>query len=126
VTVSIIKLSSGETVMAEVLSYDEETYDLEVLNPLQLSMVEDLETHKMQMFSSSWIPLFGEKTTVEIRFIHIIAVSEATDDMIEYYYGSLQEMRIIENTGEVAEDYSDTVKGKIIQEIIRVANTSIH
>ena len=125
-TVSIIKLSSGETVVAEVLSYDDETYDLEVLNPLQLSMVEDLETHKMQMFSSSWIPLFGEETTVEIRFIHIIAVSAATDDMIEYYYGSLQEMRIIENTGEVAEDYSDTVKGKIIQEIIRVANTSIH
>ena len=121
-TISIIKLSSGETVLAEVLSYADETYDLEVCNPLQLTMTEDLDTRKMQMFTSAWIPLFGDETIIEIRFAHIIAISEATEDMVDYYMGSLEEMRIKEGTREELSEE----QGMVMQEILKIANTSIH
>jgi len=121
--ISIIKLSSSETVITDVLSYDEETYDLEVNNPLQLTMTEDLDSHKMQMFTSSWIPLFGDDTVVEIRFNHIITVAEASEDMIDYYYSSLEEMRIKEGRKE---EITEAVRGEVMQQILKVANTSIH
>ena len=121
--ISIIKLSSGETVIADVLSYDDETYDLEVNNPLQLTMTEDLQSHKMQMFTSSWIPLFGEDTVVEIIFGHIITVAVATEDMIDYYYSSLEEMRIKEGRKQ---ELTEEMRGEVMQQILKVANTSIH
>ena len=121
--ISIIKLSSGETVIADVLSYDDETYDLEVNNPLQLTMTEDLQSHKMQMFTSSWIPLFGEDTVVEIIFGHIITVAVATKDMIDYYYSSLEEMRIKEGRKQ---ELTEEMRGEVMQQILKVANTSIH
>lgn len=123
-TISIIKLSSGETVMADVLSYDEETLDIETKNPLQITMQEDMKSRKMQMFSSAWIPLFGEDTHIEIRFDHIIAIAEAPKEMKEYYSGSLDEMRM----KETSDDWSDNenVKPEIVREILRIANTSIH
>jgi len=121
--ISIIKLSSGETVIADVLSYDEETYDLEVNNPLQLTMTEDLQSHKMQMFTSAWIPLFGEDTVVEIIFGHIITVAVATEDMIDYYYSSLEEMRIKEGRKQ---ELTEEMRGEVMQQILKVANTSIH
>jgi|LWDU01.1.fsa_nt_gi hypothetical protein len=118
-TISIIKLSSGETVLADVLSYSDDTYDLEVLNPLQVQMNEDVRSLKMQMFTSAWIPLFGEETVVEIRFAHIIAVAEAPEEMVNYYLDSLNEMKIKEDTRE-------EIQGKVMQEILKMANTSIH
>lgn len=121
--ISIIKLSSGETVICDVLSYDEETNNVNVLNPLQLSMVEDLETFKMQMFASAWIPLFGNNTEIEIAEAHIIAITEATEDMVNYYYDSLDEMKIKEGKKE---QITDEMRGHIINEILKVANTSIH
>ena len=121
--ISIIKLSSGETVIADVLSYDDETYDLEVNNPLQLTMTEDLQSHKMQMFTSSWIPLFGEDTVVEIIFGHIITVAEATVEMVEYYYSSLDEMRMKEGRKQ---ELTEEMRGEVMQQILKVANTSIH
>jgi len=117
--ISIIKLSSGETVLADVLSYADDTYDLEVLNPLQLQMTEDIRSHKMQMFTSAWIPLFGNETVIDIMYNHIIAMAEAPQDMVDYYLDSLEEMRIKENTRE-------EIQGKVMQEILKVANTSIH
>ena len=118
-TISIIKLSSGETVLADVLSYADDTYDLEVLNPLQLQMTEDVRSRKMQMFVSSWIPLFGDETVIDIMFNHIIAVAEAPEEMVNYYLDSLEEMRIKEDTRE-------EVQGRVMQEILKIANTSIH
>ena len=117
--ISIIKLSSGETVLADVLSYADDTYDLEVLNPLQLQMTEDIRSHKMQMFTSAWIPLFGNETVIDIMYNHIIAMAEAPQDMVDYYLDSLEEMRIKENTRE-------EIQGKVMREILKVANTSIH
>ena len=121
--ISIIKLSSGETVIADVLSYDDETYDLEVNNPLQLTMTEDLDSRKMQMFTSAWIPLFGEDTVVEIIFGHIITVAEATVEMVEYYYSSLDEMRMKEGRKQ---ELTEEMRGEVMQQILKVANTSIH
>ncbi|MBC8548840.1 MAG: hypothetical protein H8D23_04245, partial [Candidatus Brocadiales bacterium] len=108
--ISIIKLSSGETVIADVLSYDDETYDLEVNNPLQLTMTEDLDSRKMQMFTSAWIPLFGEDTVVEIIFGHIITVAEATVEMVEYYYSSLDEMRMKEGRKQ---ELTEEMRGEV-------------
>ena len=125
-TISIIKLSSGETVLAEVLSYADETYDLEVRNPLQLTMAEDMDNHKMQMFTSAWIPLFGDETIIEIRFDHIIAIAEATEDMVDYYIGSLEEMKIREGTQEDIREELTEEQGMVMQEILKIANTSIH
>lgn len=122
--ISIIKLSSSETVITDVLSYDEETNNVNVLNPLQLSFTEDLDTHKMQMFSSAWIPLFGENTEIEIAEAHIIAITEATEDMVNYYYDSIDEMKIKEGSGN--RQMTDEMRGHVINEILKVANTSIH
>jgi hypothetical protein len=117
--ISIIKLSSGETVLADVLGYDEETYNLEILNPLQLKMSEDLSVGKMNMFTSMWIPLFGEETTIDIRSEHIIAMQQAPNEMINYYLDSMKEL-------QTRTEITDDVRAKVMREILKVANTSIH
>jgi len=117
--ISIIKLTSGETLITEVNAFNEEAGLFELNNPLQLQMSEDISIGKMNMFTSAWVPLFGDDTIIDIRDEHIIAMQIAPTEMVDYYADSMKEMRM-------KAEITNEMKAKVMSEILKVANTSIH
>lgn len=83
---SIIKLTNGETIIAEIVHEDENTTS--VLEPLALEIGEG-ETGKPMMVAMTWIPLTKTVNMVNLKTSHVIAIADIDEDMESYYEKSL-------------------------------------
>ena len=83
---SIIKLTNGETIIAEVVHEDETTTS--VLEPLALSM-EESESGRPMMVAMSWVPLTKKINMVNLKSSHVVAIYDCDEPMNEYYQRSL-------------------------------------
>lgn len=83
---SIIKLTNGETIIAEIAHQDETTTS--VLEPLALEIGEG-ETGKPMMVAMTWIPLTKKINMVNLNTNHVVAVADTDEDMDAYYIKSL-------------------------------------
>jgi hypothetical protein len=83
---SIIKLTSGETLIAEVVNEDE--YHVSVIDPLLLEIGEG-DTGNPVMMAMSWIPLLKPVNLVNLKSPHVIAVAECEEEVVLYYKKSL-------------------------------------
>jgi len=83
---SIIKLTNGETIIAEIVHQDNDTTS--VLEPLALEIGEG-ETGKPMMVAMTWIPLTKKINMVNLKSNHVVAVADADEDINAYYVKSL-------------------------------------
>ena len=83
---SIIKLTNGETIIAEIVHQDENTTS--VLEPLALEIGEG-ETGKPMMVAMTWIPLTKKINMVNLKSDHVVAVADCDEEVDAYYIKSL-------------------------------------
>ena len=127
---SILKLSSGDTVMAEVARHDEEKNVYYLNNPITISQDEDPDTRRAVIYSYPYIPLMEEDNMVEINGFHIVSASKANSDMVAYYHDSLSQLMIggYDRTNSLMDqlEKKDELKKEFTKELLKLANTSIH
>jgi hypothetical protein len=87
---SIIKLTNGETIIAEVVHQDENT--ICVLDPLALEVGES-ETGRPMMVAITWVPLIKKVNMVNLKSNHVVAIAECDEYLDEYYNKSLSVLR---------------------------------
>lgn len=95
---SIIKLTNGETIIAEIVHDDETTTN--VLEPLALEIAES-ESGKPMMVALTWVPLLKRTTMVTLRTNHIVAVADVDEEMDLYYRKSLA---VLKNDAEALKE----------------------
>jgi hypothetical protein len=83
---SIIKLTNGETIIAEVVNEDDQY--ISVLEPLALEIAES-ETGKPMMVALTWVPLTKKINMVNLKTPHVVAISECDEEISKYYEKSL-------------------------------------
>ena len=84
---SIIKLSNGETIIAEIVHQDDKTTS--VLEPLQLIIEESEDTGRPVMVALNWVPLTKKINMVELKTNHVVAVADCDEEVNNYYIKSL-------------------------------------
>jgi hypothetical protein len=83
---SIIKLTNGETIIAEIVNQDDQY--VSVLEPLALEIAES-ESGKPMMVALTWVPLTKKINMVNLKSPHVIAISDCDDEIGSYYEKSL-------------------------------------
>ena len=83
---SIIKLTNGETIIAEIVHQDDTTTS--ILEPLALEIGEG-ESGKPMMVAMTWIPLTKKINMVNLNTNHVVAVADVDEDIDKYYIKSL-------------------------------------
>lgn len=86
-SIKIIKLVNGETLIGEIAPMPEGYTDLKIVNPLQLDFNE--EEYQYSLIAFLWIPLTSEQTCVELKREHIIAEIDSQQSLGKYYKRSL-------------------------------------
>ena len=121
---SIIKLTNGETIIAEIVHQDETTTS--VLEPLLLDIGES-ESGRPMMVAMTWIPLTKSINMVNLSTSHVVAIADVDEDINAYYIRSLavlKENRQLDDQDEVLDEYMamDEVNSGILEQKIS-ANT---
>jgi hypothetical protein len=104
---SIIKLTNGETIIAEIVHQDETTTS--VLEPLLLDIGES-ESGRPMMVAMTWIPLTKSINMVNLSTSHVVAIADVDEDINAYYIRSLavlKENRQLDDQDEVLDEYMD-------------------
>lgn len=85
-SIQIIKLSNGETIVTEVLKETEEY--MMILNPLEIR-TEHTGRSKGSLVALQWLPMFEEENKVAIQKFHVVGLAHASDEIIEYYINAI-------------------------------------
>ena len=101
ITVQMIKLTSGETVVADVV--EEKPNSLIVTNPLEIK-TEHSGRSRGTLIAMQWLPLFEDENYMTIQKMHIIGMATASDEMIEYYVNAIDNILNPDKLYERAKD----------------------
>jgi len=126
---SIMNLSSGQTIITEVTDFDEEDYVFTIKNPIKIMTDTNKTTKTMQLYSYPYVPLLQEDEPVELSGYHIVSVTPANEEVLEYYLDSVDHIYMIDEDGNIGlsnKDIQNKVKAELSKQIIQLANTSIH
>jgi hypothetical protein len=85
---NIIKLSSGETIITEIVNRDD--YGTTIMDPLAIDIAENGDGSGT-MVALSWLPLKKgtEVTLINLNTSHIIAIGEIDEEVDLYYRKAL-------------------------------------
>lgn len=78
---SIIKLTNGETILAKIISSDDE--HLCVNDPIQLKVGTHVSSYMVT--STMWVPLRSPTTLVALKQNHVVATANVEEDMSVFY-----------------------------------------
>ena len=84
-TISMIKLVSGETLLAEVVS--ESDYDVKINNPIAVVVKV---RHAPVLMSHIWMPFDDFDNLYEIRHEHVLTHKQVDEDMVLYYNNCIE------------------------------------
>jgi hypothetical protein len=118
--IQFIKLANGETVLADVLGTTEKT--LTVLNPIEVSIKGVSTAERASMIGYQWLPLLEDENIIDINTFHIVAVSEASIEVKEFYVDVVDQYLYPERYKEDEEEQIDRYR-EILEEIKAAANT---
>lgn len=107
---SIIKLTNGETIVAEIAYQDEKVTS--VLEPLMLEISES-ESGRPMMIALSWIPLTKKVNMVNLNTAHVVAVADCDEEVSSYYKRSLA---ILKNNNNPDQKIHDLDEMDILEE----------
>ena len=83
-----VKLTSGDTLLVNLIAEEDDI--ITVCNPLQLQMVNN-PYRGPGIMSVLGIPLdFTTDNVIDIRQNHVMAITDATEDLEKFYHSSLQ------------------------------------
>ena len=100
-SIQIIKLSSSETLVTEVLKETEEYMML--LNPLEIR-TEHTGRSRGSLIALQWLPMFEEQNKVAIQKLHVVGIASASDEIIEYYINAIDNILNPDKLYERAKD----------------------
>lgn len=135
---SIIKLTNGETIIAEIVNQDDQY--VSVLEPLALEIAES-ESGKPMMVALTWVPLTKKINMVNLKTLHVVAISDCDDEIGSYYEKSLAVLKgdveklreILSNVEDkndldgIADDNDDPWMGKYGQPIeVKPSANTVH
>jgi len=126
---SIMNLSSGQTIITEVTDFDEEDYVFTIKNPIKIMTDTNKTTKTMQLFSYPYVPLLQEDEPVELSGYHIVSVTPANEEVLEYYLESVDHIYLPDEEGKISLSdvkLAEKMKRELTKGIIQLANTSIH
>ena len=127
---SILNLSSGEVIITEVSDFDEEDYVFTLKNPIKIITNTNKTTKVMQLYSYPYVPLLQEDEPVELSGYHIVSVTPANEEVLEYYLESVDHIYLPEgDDGKLSLSdvkLADKLKKELTAGIVQLANTSIH
>ncbi|MAD23916.1 MAG: hypothetical protein CMO44_07045 [Verrucomicrobiales bacterium] len=117
--ISVIKLSNGETLIADI-TYKDDT-KLTVSEPLKLDFIQHFGGPAM--ITTFWVPFEKEKISVDISMQHVIMSNEVPKETQEFYYKSLVNVR-----GEMEPETEETMKERVKQAMKKIysSNTFPH
>jgi len=127
---SVLNLSSGEVIITEVSDFDEEDYVFTLKNPIKIITNTNKTTKVMQLYSYPYVPLLQEDEPVELSGYHIVSVTPANEEVLEYYLESVDHIYLPEgDDGKLSLSdvkLAEKMKRELTKGIIQLANTSIH
>jgi len=85
--VQILKLTSGETIMCDVLDASDRI--VTIINPLMIE-TEQVGGTRMNMVAYQWLPMMEEENIMYIHQHHIVGMAHANQDMQEYYVEAIE------------------------------------
>ena len=124
-----MNLSSGEVIITEVEDFDEEDYVFTLKNPVKIVTDTNKTTKTMQLYSYPYVPLLQEDEPVELSGYHIVSVTPANEEVLEYYLDSVDHIYLPEEDGKISlsdRDIQNKVRAELSRQIVQLANTSIH
>ena len=111
--ISIIKLSNGETLLAEVTHKD--SSKMTVLNPLKVDIIQHFGGPAM--ITTFWVPFEKEKISVDISTQHVIMSTQVPKQTVDFYNKSLQNVR-----GDVTEEVREEMR-KVMKKVLTSNNS---
>jgi hypothetical protein len=89
-TVQILKLTNGDTLLTDVLDSDEKV--LTIVNPIELITETNGRNATATLLAHQWLPLFEEENIMYLNQAHVVGVAKATEDMQEYYVSAITQI----------------------------------
>ena len=109
--VQILKLSSGETIMCDVLDASDRI--VTIINPLKIE-TEQVGGSRMNMVAYQWLPMMEEENVMYLHQHHIVGMAHANEDMQEYYVNAIERIlfpeRIVERELQERKELYDKIK----------------
>jgi hypothetical protein len=121
-SIQFIKLSNGETIIADVLNMTDKR--LTVLNPIEVSIKNVSDESKASMVAYQWLPLIEDENIIEINMFHIVAVSDASIRVKEYYVDVVDQYLYPEKHEQEEQQELDKYR-QILKELQNAANTDM-
>jgi len=79
-TISMIKLTSGETILAEIVGQND--YNIQINNPIAVMIKM---RHAPVLMSHVWMPFDDFDNYYDIRHEHVITQKKVDEEMVIYY-----------------------------------------
>ena len=118
--IQFIKLTNGETIIADVLGSTDRT--MTVLNPIEVSIKGVSTQHKASMIGYQWLPLLEDENIIDISMLHIVAVSEASIQVKEFYVDVVDQYLYPEKYEETEQQQIDKY-AEMLRQLQQAANT---
>ena len=124
--IKFLKLTNGETVLADVLGVTERF--VTVLNPIEVSIKGVSTAQKASMVGYQWLPLLEDENIIEVSSMHVIALSDASIEVKEFYVDVVDQYLYPEkyeaHEQETLDKYSEMLRQ--IQSMANTVNKSVH
>jgi len=117
--IQFIKLTNGETIIADVLGITEKA--VTVLNPIEVSIKGVSSAVKASMVGYQWLPLLEDENIIDINSFHIVAISDASIKVKEFYVDVVDQYLYPEKY----EQEEDNSYAEMLRQIQAAANTEL-
>jgi len=122
ITLQIIKLSNGDTIVSDVV--EEQNKTILLLNPLEIRTEQSSRSGRRtaSMVAVQWFPFSENDNYMTIQKTHIVGMTPASDEICEYYVHAVDS--IIANNRSIEEQTPEETTLEELEDYIFNANTS--
>ena len=125
-SIQFLKLTNGETILADVLGQTDRY--VTILNPIEVSIKGVSTAQKASMVGYQWLPLLDDENIIEVSSMHVIALSDASIEVKEFYVDVVDQYLYPEkyqaHEQETLDKYTEMLRQ--IQSMANTVNKSVH
>lgn len=118
--IQFIKLANGETILADVLGITDRM--VTVLNPIEIGIKGVSSAQKASMVGYQWLPLIEDENIIDISVMHVIAISDASIQVKEFYVDVVDQYLYPEKYEQEEEETIEKY-AEMLKQIKAAANT---
>lgn len=86
-TIQILKLTNGDTILGDIIDADEKT--LTLLNPLELH-TEPFGGNRANMVAHQWLPMMEDRNIIYVSQAHVVGSMPANIEIVDYYKHAIE------------------------------------